>query len=394
MSVEKSAGMSSHVVSLRCSHWPEIGVAIIGFLSKPSTELCLFKPWRTIMPKSAGKPKSTEAEGESSNSENLDQTDSGHTPQKTGPAPQEPADSEAAVRSKDWWVPSLPVGESAKPTNADFVPTKEVDRSKESATADVYFCGRTTLFPLNRALQAIAKEELTGTLRAFWDQEPIELLAKEGTIVFVTTRDPELYCPDTPAVLANVDAETIAKARAQQSETGVPFFLTLARQESIARQPAMELVQYYGQKLFSQLWAAPVWIMFEKNAGLLSDAPEVSAEQTVDNWALETLRFVENVNQHANFDPTSIPAYTKDGFERVQKLKLTSDEAQFASQFNGSRSVQQIAKNLRLDLKSAHLMLFRFLALEIVECWPASTATKPEPKSVFHRFRRAAERDR
>jgi hypothetical protein len=348
------------------------------------------------MPNSSGEPKSTEAQGEPSDNENSDKTDRGSNPLETDPAAQEAAtDSEVAARSKDWWVPSPPVGEWAKPTNADFVPTKEVDRSKESATADVYFCGRTTLFPLNRALQAIAKEELTGTLRAFWDQGPIELLAKDGTIAFVTTRDPDLYCPDTPAVLANVDAETIAKARAQQTETGVPFFLTLARQESIARQPAMELVQYYGQKLFSQLWAAPpVWIMFEKNAGLLSEAPEVSAEETVDNWALETLRFAENVNQHANFNPTSIPAYTKDGFERVQKLKLTSDEAQFASQFNGVRSVQQIAKNLRLDLKSARLMLFRFLALEIVECWPASTATKPESKSIFQRFRRPAERDR
>ena len=33
----------------------------------------------------------------------------------------------------------------------------------------------------------------------------------------------------------------------------------------------------------------------------------------------------------------------------VSKVEVTSDEAQFASQFNGSRSVQQIAKNLRLD---------------------------------------------
>jgi hypothetical protein len=77
-----------------------------------------------------------------------------------------------------------------------------------------------------------------------------------------------------------------------------------------------------------------------------------------------------------------------------RKLKLTSDEAQFASQFNGIRSVQQIAKNLRLDLKSTNLMLFRFLALEIVECWPASTATKPEPKSFFQRFGRSTGRGR
>ena len=348
------------------------------------------------MPNSSGKPKPKKAQGEASTSERQDQTSSEHTPQELETkAQQPPTDSEDTVQSENWWNPSPPVAEWAKPANATFAPATEADPLKESATADVYFCGRTILLPLNRALQAIVKEELTGVLRAFWDQEPIELLAKDGAIAFVTTRDPDLYCPEAPAVLANVATQVVAQARAQQSKTGAPLFLTLARQESIPRQPAMELVRHYGQKLFSQLWTAQgVWIMFEKNAGLLGDAPEVSAETNVDNWALETLRFVENVDQQARYDPTSIPAYTKDGFECVQKLKLTPDEAQFASQFNGIRSVQQIAKNLRLDLKSTHLMLFRFLALEIVECWPASTATKPEPKSVFQRFKRLTGRGR
>jgi hypothetical protein len=150
----------------------------------------------------------------------------------------------------------------------------------------------------------------------------------------------------------------------------------------------VELMQHYGQKLFSELWTAPrAWIMFEKNADLLTDVAEMPEEANVNDWALETLRLVQNPDQPANFDPTSIPAYTKDGFEQVQKLKLTSDEAHFASQFNGARSVQQIAKNLRFDLKSARQLLFRFLALEIVECWPASTAAKPQQQSFFQRLR-------
>ena len=52
------------------------------------------------------------------------------------------------------------------------------------------------------------------------------------------------------------------------------------------------------------------------------------------------------------------------------------------------RSIAQIAKNLRLDLKFARLTLFRFLALEIVECWAASTASKPERKGVLQRLGR------
>ena len=347
------------------------------------------------MPQSSGEPNPTEARFEPSNSEESDQASSPHVlkEEKTD-AEDGSTVAESVAESEGWWTAPQPgATDWAKP--AACAPTTEVDPPKESGTADVYFCGQTSFFPLNRALQAIAKEKLTGTLRSFWDKEPIDLLAGNGEIIFVTTRDSDLYCPETPAVLANVDAEIVAKARSQQRETGTSFFLTLARQESIARQPAMELMQHYGQRLFSQLWTAPrVWIMFEKNADLLSDAADVSREPNVDDWTLETLRFVQNLHEHVNFDPTSIPAYTKDGFERVQKLKLTSDEAQFASQFNGVRSVQQIAKNLRLDLKSAHLTLFRFVALEIVECWPASTAIKPERKSVFQRFKRLIGRGR
>ncbi len=349
------------------------------------------------MHQSSGEPNPTEAEArvEPSNSEELDQADSRHV------LNEEKTDSEEgstvakdAPQSEDWWAAPQPgTTDWAKP--AATAPATEVDPPKELGTADVYFCGNTSLFPLNRALQAIEKEKLTGSLRSFWDQEPIDLLARNGEIIFVTNRDSVLYCAETPAVLANVDAVIVDRARSQQSETGIPFFLTLARQESIARQPAMELMEHYGQKLFSQLWTAPrVWVMFEKNAELLNDAADVSGEANVDDWTLETLRFVQNLDLHVTFEPTSIPAYTKDGYERVQKLNLTSDEAQFASQFNGVRSVQQIAKNLRLDLKSAQLTLFRFLALEIIECWPASTAAKPERKNVFQRFARLIGRGR
>jgi hypothetical protein len=340
------------------------------------------------MSKSAGEPEPTEVPVESSSSEESDRAEDRSVSQEDELAAQASTSGEAAAeKTADWWN-AQPVSDWAQPAASE--PDTEPAIPREAATADVYFCGPTDLLSLNRALQAIAKEKLTGALRAFWDREPIELLAQDGAIVFATTRDPDLYCPDAPAVLANVDAEIVAKARAQQSEAGIPFFLTLAGQESIARQPALELVQHYGQRLFSQLWTATrVWIMFEKNAELLRDVGDVPAEANADDWALESLRLVGNLDQPLSFEPASIPAYTKDGYERIQKLKLTADEAQFGSQFNGVRSVQQIAKNLRLDLKSAHLMLFRFLALEIVECWPAGTATEPESKSVFQRFKRS-----
>ncbi len=337
------------------------------------------------MPISSGQPEPTKSSVEPEANEDLDQVSGESVSQKEETAANQiSAPPEGPGKSTDWW--------SASPATADWVQPVASDEtvSKKSTTADVYFCGQTSFFPLNRALQAIVKEKLSGSLRLFWDREPIDLLTQNGEIVFATTRNLELYCPESPSAVANVDAEIVAKARAEQSETGTPLFLTLARAEAITRPVAVELAQHYGQKLFSQFWLAPrVWLMFEKNVELPSGGNDVTPEPDVDDWALESLRFVQDISEHMGFDPRTIPAYTKDGFERVQKLQLTSDEAQFASQFNGVRSVQQIAKNLRLDLKLARLTLFRFVALEIVECWPASTATKPERKSIFQRFRRS-----
>jgi hypothetical protein len=108
-------------------------------------------------------------------------------------------------------------------------------------------------------------EKLTGTLRVFWNQETVELVARNGEIILVTTRDPQLYCPEAPITLVNVDADQIEQARTQQRESGCPIFLALAQEELILHEPAVQLVQHYGQKLFAQLWTAKkVRFVFEQ----------------------------------------------------------------------------------------------------------------------------------
>jgi hypothetical protein len=321
---------------------------------------------------------------DSSNSEDRDQIDRPPGPREDEPTSELGTNPEA-LQSDDWWRASAPESDWAQPMSDP--PGAETGQQKEFRTADVYFCGRTNLFPLNLAIRAIGKENLTGFLRACWDQEPIDVLARDGEIVLATSRDLDLYCPETPEIVRGVDGVMLDRARNQQKEDGTPFLLTLARNESIERQAAIDLMRHHGQLLFSQLWSAPnVWIMFEKNTDLLAGFGDVTGDPDVDDWSLETLRLVQNPEQPRGFDPTWIPGYTREGFDRVQKLKLTSDEAQFGSQFNGARSVQQIAKNLRLDLKSARQLLFRFVALELVECWPSSTTAKPEPKAGMSRL--------
>jgi len=295
--------------------------------------------------------------------------------------PTEPAASSLSEPAEPTWAQPAP----SAPATAAALPD-------ESITGGPFFCGDTSFFSVNRALQTIAKEKLTGWLRAFWPNGSVELLTRNGEIILATTRDPQLYCPDAPITLVNVDPERIEAARDQQGASGCPLFLTLAQEGLILREPAVQLVQHYGQKLFAELWTAPhVRFLFERNREFPGYASELAPEPDVDHWALASLRFIQfqDLGAQTKFDPACIPAYTKEGFERVQNLKLTVAEAQFASQFNGVRSVQQIARNLRLDLKFARLTLFRFLALEIVECWPSTIAAKPEKKSIFQRFTRS-----
>ena len=349
------------------------------------------------MLKRRSKPRPIEAQMESSNREEPEESVGTPVPQEDEPTHEEPtpepAPSVESVESEEWWSATASAPDWEQPAT-EPAPTEVIPR-REPGMADVYFCGHTSLFPLSRAMRTIANERLTGLLRSVGEQESIELLARDGEIVFVTTRDLNLYCPEVPDVLANVDVVVVERSREQQRENGTPFFLSLAREECIALDAATELMRHYGQKLFCELWTVPrAWITFERNPDLLSDVADVPGDPNVRDWVLETLRLVEDPDQPPSFDPASIPAYTKDGFERVQRLKLTADEAQFASQFNGARSVQQIAKNLRLDLKSARQLLFRFLALEIVECWPGSTAPKPERQTFFQRLRRSRQRDR
>jgi DNA-binding response OmpR family regulator len=252
----------------------------------------------------------------------------------------------------------------------------------ETASRSAYFCGDSSFFSLHWALQTIAREKLTGTLRAFWTRDSVELLARDGQVVLVTTHSPSLYCEEAPVTLLNVERERIEAARTRQAEDGCPIFVTLAREGLILREPGMQLVQHYGQRLFSQLWTDRVRFTFAQQElpAYTRDLP--ASEDSIDQWALSTLRFVQyqELGTKELSDTASVPAYTRDGYERVQELRLTVAEAQFASQFNGSRSIVQISKNLRLDIKFARLTLFRFLALEIVECWPAQLSPKPESR--------------
>jgi DNA-binding response OmpR family regulator len=269
-------------------------------------------------------------------------------------------------------------------TTRDFVTTP--------APSAIAFAGDTSLFSLSSAIRTIARQKLTGVLHCSWSKADVDLYASEGKVMLVTTSDPDLYCGEVPITLVNIDAERLDQARAGQRKGGVPMFMLLMRDDLVLREPTLQLVQHYGDRLFAQLWCVSrVRFIFENLETLPDFAREMSGEEDVECWMLNTLRMLQygDIVESADIDPSSIPAYTRQGFERVQNLPLTAAEAQFASQFNGQRSLAQIARNLRLDLKTARLNLFRYLALDVVECWPASSGEKIESGGMFKRLGRS-----
>jgi DNA-binding response OmpR family regulator len=373
---------------------------VIGFLNKPFTSDLLIKTVETHMPRKSDEPETTKPKAAAPEPEpapaptptdfQVEQEPAYHEVEE--PAYREVSEVGPKISQAEetpWWTPAQSTSAPIAPTPATFEPQgEEYYVPDESTTGGAYFCGDTRFFPINRAFQIIANQRLTGTLRFFWEKQPVDLLVQNGLVLFATTNDAELYCSDAPIALSNIDPERVMAARAQQQETGAPLFLTLSQENLISQEPAMQQAQHYGQRLFAELWAAQC-VRFSFHQGALPDyASALSGEIDVDQFALTTLRMVQfpQLGDRAYYDPTSVPAYTRDGFERIQNLRLTVAEAQFASQFNGARSVQQIAKNLRLDLKLASITLFRFLALEIVECWPATSGAAQEKKGVFQKL--------
>src|SRR5207249_12309266 len=170
------------------------------------------------MLKRRSKPRPIEAQMESSNREEPEESVGTPVPQEDEPTHEEPTPEPAAsvesAQSEEWRsaTPSAPDWEQ---TATEPAPTEVIPR-REPGMADVYFRGHTSLFPLSRALRTIANERLTGLLRSFWDQEPIELLARDGEIVLVTARDLDLYCPEVPNLLTNVDVVVVERARKEQ----------------------------------------------------------------------------------------------------------------------------------------------------------------------------------
>ena len=245
----------------------------------------------------------------------------------------------------------------------------------------VVFSGHTGFIPLRQALAMAQSDRLTGVLRFQLGRHPIELWMNGGKFLFATTRNFNLYCSGSPAILSATNLGMILEGQVNQQVTACPLFLYLAARNGFPHEDVASITRDHGQRLFSHLFTAGrVTFEFEE----MSELPDYvrnfpGATEDPDNWILGALRHVkmEQIPPAQRPDPNGSPAYTRRGYELVQKLRLNEVEVRFAGAINGTDALQAIASKLGIPLLDALLIVFRFQSLEIIDFWNAGVLSLP-----------------
>jgi CheY-like chemotaxis protein len=245
----------------------------------------------------------------------------------------------------------------------------------------ITFSGHTGFFSLRAALQMAYGDKLTGILRIFLNRFPVELYVLKGRFIFATTRNAHLYLRESSVILPASNLGLVIEAQNNQSVSGCPLFLFLATRSGFPHDDVVQLTRDHGQRLFANLWTAGrVNFEFEE-AGTFPDYARnfPPTQEDPENWVLASLRHVKYDSLLASQrpDPNGSPAYTRKGYELIQKLKLNDVEARFATAINGSESLQNIAKKIGVPLNDALLIVFRFQTLDIIDYWSSSVLSLP-----------------
>jgi CheY-like chemotaxis protein len=245
----------------------------------------------------------------------------------------------------------------------------------------ITFSGHTGIISLRQVLHMAQGDRLTGVLRFQLGRQPIELWMNAGRFLFATTRNFQLYCAGSPAILSATNLGLIIEAQMNQQITGCPIFLFLSERNGFPHDDVVQITREHGQRLFSQLHTAGrIAFEFEETAGTPGYVENFPASgDDADNWILGALRHVrfEQLAPAQRPDPNCSPAYTRRGYDLIQRLKLNDVEARFATAINGSDPLQALAQNVGIPLSDASLVVFRFQAIEIVDCWNAGALSLP-----------------
>jgi CheY-like chemotaxis protein len=257
----------------------------------------------------------------------------------------------------------------------------EEPRMLPGRAGGVVFSGHTGFISLRQALQMAQGDRLGGVLRFHLGKMPVELWMNSGRFLLATTRNFHLYCAGSPVILSATNLGLIVEAQIHQQTTGCPIFLYLGVRNGFPHDDVIQITRDHGLRLFSHLYTmGRIAFEFEettKYPEFAANFPQSSDD--ADNWMLAALRHVkfEQLAPGQRPDTNGAPAYTRRGYDLIQRLKLNDVEARFATTINGTESLQAIAQKVGIPLNDALLIVFRFQALEIIDFWNPGALTLP-----------------
>ncbi len=292
-----------------------------------------------------------------------------------------PSDSPEGLLSIDGEIPETslaPPVPPMKPTGAkSFKPRSRLPLNTPLGTAQaasVLFRGNTESFPLPSALAAVEEDHQMGVLRLFSGKLPTEVFFMNGKILLATTRDTVRYAEEMANTNAILAAQGIGMAHEIQRSNGCPVYLTLAREGVITKEQAIDEARYQSVRLVARAWLGDRTSYEFERLPLLPDylAGIEPINESNYQWALAALRCMEydQTKARRRLEAGGVPAYTPEGYELIQHLRLTSGEAAFASAVNNANSVERIAKSTGITVPQSLRELQKFIMLEIMDYWP------------------------
>jgi hypothetical protein len=194
-------------------------------------------------------------------------------------------------------------------------------------------------------------------------------------MLLATTRGTDAYLKQYPLDFTSRQASGLEAALRAQRETACPFFVPMAQAGLFDAKRVPGLCREAGSRLVAEVWTAGR-VQYDFHS--LSTLPPFVTDPdrrgpSADEWMLESLRCIGDEALHAMAwgDLSGVPIYTREGYERIQQIAVTEEEAVFLGQI-GDQSLSQMTDALQISADRGQQILYRFLCLGIFEYWPAA----------------------
>ena len=257
--------------------------------------------------------------------------------------------------------------------------TEATSSKPENVVATPLFAGSFNFFSPISVLEAIDLGNLTGVLKVMNASMTLEFYFFQGRPLYGISKDIDFYLKDFPYPLDGINPALLSKAKNNQRESGYPLFISLYDLGQLELEGALTCAQEQSQRLFSQTWVQPTLnFEFTPSSQLPVNLNKIPfPEKSMDQWALESLRFVGKaaLSLEGWGDSSGIPCFTRKGCDRVENVDLDDEEYAFASSVTNHDSLSELGRILHYaDIEDIQALFFRFIALEIMDYWPASLA--------------------